>query len=66
MIKQWPNWHFRPILQRSEKNADPGEEHFFKEIGPVGALVRESIQNSLDAKINPESNDEPVVFRISK
>ncbi len=65
MIKQWPKWHFRPIHQKSEKNTDPGEDLFFQEIGPVVALVRESIQNSLDAKINPESNDEPVVFRIS-
>jgi hypothetical protein len=65
MTEEWPKWHFRPIIQRSEKNADPGEEYFFKELGPLGALVRESIQNSLDAKINPETNTEPVRFCFS-
>jgi hypothetical protein len=44
-----PRWHFRP-MQRGEINVDPVHDEFFKAQDLVDALVRESIQNSLDAR----------------
>lgn len=58
-------WHFRK-MGRAEMNEDPTAGDFFnvdalKDM--ADALVREAIQNSLDAKI--EGTDEPVLVQIS-
>jgi hypothetical protein len=47
-------WTFRR-MSRSEMNADPIEGEFFTPEGLVDSLVRESIQNSLDARKGPEA-----------
>ena len=59
-----PNWKFR-MMTRGEMNADPIESEFFstEHLDSVAdALVRESIQNSLDAGL-PEQTVR-VVFRL--
>lgn len=43
-------WRFRPMT-RGEMNTDPVEGEFFTPEGLAEALVREAIQNSLDAKL---------------
>jgi len=48
MTKQ-PHWRFR-AMQKGEINVDPVHDEFFKAQDLVDALVRESIQNSLDAR----------------
>lgn len=48
-MAQWPAWHFRP-MERGEVNVDPVHDEFFKAQDLADALVRESIQNSLDAR----------------
>ncbi len=53
-------WRFRQ-MQRSEVNRDPVEKEFFRDEDPIRSLVRESIQNSLDADNDP---DKPVVVRF--
>jgi hypothetical protein len=47
-------WSFRK-MSRGEMNADPIEGEFFTPEGMADALVRESIQNSLDARANGQS-----------
>lgn len=42
------DWHFRPV-KRGEVKRDPQEAEFFTEEGEPDALIREVIQNSLDA-----------------
>lgn len=50
-------WYFRE-MGRSEMNEDPIQGEFFApEEGYPGALIRESIQNSLDARRNGERVD---------
>ena len=44
-----PSWHFRE-MSRGEINVDPVHDEFFKAQDLADALVRESIQNSLDAR----------------
>ncbi len=44
-----PSWHFRE-MDRGEVNVDPVHDEFFKAQDLADALVRESIQNSLDAR----------------
>ncbi len=48
-------------MSRGEMNADPVEGEFFTPEGQAEALVRESIQNSLDAR---RSGDQPVKVRF--
>ena len=62
-MNQKPQWRFRE-MQPGEINIDPIEGEFFttEAIGSItDALVRESIQNSLDAA----AGNEPVVVRFS-
>jgi hypothetical protein len=44
-----PSWHFREMA-RGEINVDPVHDEFFKAQDLADALVREAIQNSLDAR----------------
>ncbi|MGZ8833096.1 MAG: hypothetical protein ACXW19_07860, partial [Thermoanaerobaculia bacterium] len=44
-----PSWHFRE-MSRGEINVDPVHDEFFKAQDLADALVREAIQNSLDAR----------------
>jgi hypothetical protein len=49
-------WKFR-IMDKSEKKEDPFQSQFFTTNivgGLAAALVRETIQNSLDAKVSDE------------
>jgi hypothetical protein len=62
-MNQTPTWHFRE-MQPGEINVDPIEGEFFttEAIGSItDALVRESIQNSLDAT----QGNTPVKVRFS-
>jgi hypothetical protein len=45
----FPAWHFRE-MDRGEINVDPVHDEFFKAQDLADALVREAIQNSLDAR----------------
>lgn len=61
-----PQWKFR-IPQDSEVNQDPIEGEFFttQDVGDFAdALVRESIQNSLDAKLDKSDSDQIVTVRF--
>ena len=53
-------WHFRK-MQKSEMNDDPIQGEFFTSQSISDRLVRESIQNSLDAKVQ---DDQPVLIRF--
>lgn len=44
-----PAWHFR-AMERGEINVEPVHDEFFKAQDLADALVREAIQNSLDAR----------------
>lgn len=58
-----PEWHFRE-MHRGEMNVDPIEGEFFntEAIASISdALVREAIQNSLDAAVGKD----PVTVRFS-
>lgn len=48
-MSPFPAWHFRE-MDRGEINVDPVHDEFFKAQDLADALVRESIQNSLDAR----------------
>ena len=43
-----PSWNFEAARARS-RNVDPAEDLFFESLPPLGAVIRESTQNSLDA-----------------
>jgi len=61
-----PEWKFR-IMGKDEINQDPIQSAFFttQEVGDLSdALVRESIQNSLDAKIDKENPKSFVTVRF--
>ncbi|MBK5259639.1 MAG: hypothetical protein JJE51_08595 [Thermoanaerobaculia bacterium] len=45
----FPSWHFRE-MSRGEMNVDPVHDEFFKAQDLADAIVREAIQNSLDAR----------------
>ncbi|MBD3293838.1 MAG: hypothetical protein GF393_13015, partial [Armatimonadia bacterium] len=49
-----PEWKFRE-RRPSEQNSDPSEEEFFRREDAVASLVRESIQNSLDASAGEDA-----------
>ncbi len=58
-------WHFR-VMDRGEMNQDPVQDDYFNTAALDSysdALVREAIQNSLDAKAN--GSDGPVRVRIT-
>ena len=58
-------WHFR-VMARGEMNQDPVQDDYFNTAvldSYSDALVREAIQNSLDAKLKP--SDGPVKVRIT-
>jgi len=57
-----PKWHFIEIRDRGIRNVDPSEGIHFEKLPPIGAVIRESAQNSLDASY---SNEHPVHMRIS-
>jgi hypothetical protein len=48
-MSPFPVWHFRE-MDRGEINVDPVHDEFFKAQDLADALVREAIQNSLDAR----------------
>lgn len=48
-MPEFPAWHFR-VMDAGEVQVDPVHDEFFKMQDLVDALVRESIQNSLDAR----------------
>ncbi|HYR27326.1 MAG TPA: hypothetical protein VEU30_02600, partial [Thermoanaerobaculia bacterium] len=49
-MSRFPTWHFRS-MDRGEVHVDPVHDEFFKAQDLADALVRESIQNSLDARV---------------
>ena len=55
-----PGWHFAAKRER-DRNVDPAEDLFFEDLPPLGAVIRESTQNSLDAS----DNGAKVTMRIS-
>lgn len=48
-MSRFPSWHFRP-MDPGEVHVDPVHDEFFKMQDLADALVRESVQNSLDAR----------------
>ena len=54
-------WHFREVLS-NEMKSDPAYSEFFRGTHIIDRLVRESLQNSLDARWD---NNEPVEVRFS-
>lgn len=46
-----PSWHFVAKRER-DRNVDPAEGILFENLPPLGAVIRESTQNSLDASDN--------------
>lgn len=61
-----PSWKFER-KRRSQKSRDPMQASFFTNASideDAQALIRELIQNSLDAKVDPAS-DQPVKIRLS-
>ena len=61
-----PSWHFR-AMNPAELNSNPMEREMFAEEAINERLVREAIQNSLDAAVarHPRSSDVPVRVRFS-
>jgi hypothetical protein len=60
-----PNWNFKERIAGS-KNRNPIQDEFFNSseaLTEISSLVRESIQNSLDAKI--ENSNDPVLLKFS-
>lgn len=60
-----PNWNFKERIVGS-KNRNPIQDEFFNSseaLTEISSLVRESIQNSLDAKI--ENSNDPVLLKFS-
>jgi hypothetical protein len=58
-------WKFR-VRGRGEVNHDPVEGEFFTPDGLSGSLVREAVQNSLDAKTDGSIEPVQVRFALSK
>jgi hypothetical protein len=61
-MSPFPSWHFRE-MDRGEINVDPVHDEFFKAQDLADAIVREAIQNSLDARRG--SSKVHVRFRIA-
>ena len=65
-MSQFPSWHFRE-MGRGEVNVDPVHDEFFKAQDLTDALVREAVQNSLDAlKSKAFENEKPVIWIESR
>jgi hypothetical protein len=58
---KYPRWEFIKIRDRGTRTVDPAEGLFFEKLPPLGAVIRESAQNSLDAV----AGNGPVHMRIS-
>ena len=54
------SWYFRK-KQKNEMSVDPMDAEFFVENDDSSKLVREAIQNSLDARLE---KDKPIKFRL--
>src|SRR5438094_35679 len=63
-MSQFPSWHFRS-MEPGEVHVDPVHDEFFKAQDLADALVRESIQNSLDAKATRSRSPVRVRFRFA-
>ena len=46
MSRRNPNWRFAPTMGGAEQGANPGQQHFARKA--LSAMVRETLQNSLD------------------
>src|ERR1043166_995118 len=62
-MSRFPSWHFR-TMEPAEVHVDPVHDEFFKAQDLADALVRESIQNSLDARIPRSRAPVRVRFRF--
>ena len=63
-MSRFPSWHFRS-MDLSEVQVDPVHDEFFKAQDLADALVRESIQNSLDARLPRSRSPVRVRFRFA-
>src|SRR5947208_9535672 len=63
-MSQFPSWHFRS-MDLGEVQVDPVHDEFFKAQDLADALVRESIQNSLDARVARSRSPVRVRFRLA-
>jgi hypothetical protein len=63
-MSRFPAWHFRS-MDAGEVHVDPVHDEFFKAQDLADALVRESIQNSLDARIPRSRSPVRVRFRFA-
>jgi len=63
-MSRFPAWHFRP-MDLGEVHVDPVHDEFFKAQDLADALVRESIQNSLDARVPRSRSPVRVRFRFA-
>lgn len=63
-MTRFPSWHFR-AMDPGEVHVDPVHDEFFKAQDLADALVRESIQNSLDARVPRSRSPVRVRFRFA-
>lgn len=63
-MSRFPSWHFRS-MEAGEVHVDPVHDEFFKAQDLADALVRESIQNSLDARVPRSRSPVRVRFRFA-
>lgn len=63
-MSRFPSWHFR-AMDAGEVHVDPVHDEFFKAQDLADALVRESIQNSLDARDTRRRGPVRVRFRFA-
>ena len=63
-MSRFPAWHFR-AMDPGEVHVDPVHDEFFKAQDLADALVRESIQNSLDARLARSRSPVRVRFRFA-
>ncbi|HEY4640157.1 MAG TPA: hypothetical protein VII75_02350 [Thermoanaerobaculia bacterium] len=63
-MSRFPPWYFRS-MDAGEVHVDPVHDEFFKAQDLADALVRESIQNSLDARIPRSRSPVRVRFRFA-
>lgn len=63
-MSRFPSWHFRS-MDPGEVHVDPVHDEFFKAQDLADALVRESIQNSLDARAPRSRSAVRVRFRFA-
>ena len=46
----YPKWHFIKVANQGSRNVAPSDELMFEKLPALGAVIRESTQNSLDAR----------------